>query len=217
VMAFTAISLAHSVFLEIIPDSTKPLFALLLAVAMVFSNRFGIGSPTWRFAQFVGFGVIAFGALLTFLLEVSLNKQIAYNGAYGVIALLILAFGFVQQTSGASMLLGFAHLEMLCALYRLSLKFTSGGALFVSVSWGVYAWVILLWAHSRKDRSIGQSAVLILSAVSLKAALYDMTQTGSLIRILSLLAAGLLLYACGWIYNRMKKWDVLSRKSEDSN
>lgn len=217
VMTFAALSLAHSVFLEIIPDTTKPLFALLLAGAMVLANRFGGGSTTLRFAQFVGLGVIAFGALLTFHLDVSLNKQIAYNGAYGLTALLILAFGLVQQSSGASMILGFAHLEMLCALYRLSLKFTSGGSLFVSISWGFYALVILLWAHSRKDRSIGKSAVLILSAVSLKAAFYDMTQTGSLIRILSLLAAGLLLYACGWIYNRMKKWDVLFRKAGDKS
>ena len=95
---------------------------------------------------------------------------------------------------------------MLCGLYRLSLGVSMSGSLFVSLTWGLYALAILSWGYARRDRLVGQSAVLILAAVALKAAFYDMLRTTSLVRVLSLLAAGLILYACGWVFRRMSAW-----------
>jgi len=80
------------------------------------------------------------------------------------------------------------------------------GSLFVFPHLGLYALAVLAWAYHGRDRMVGQSAVLILAAVSLKAAFYDLLNTGNLARVLSLLAAGILLYACGWIFRQMQAW-----------
>lgn len=206
---FAALTLAHSVFLGITPDAAKPLVALGLAGLLLATNAQGMASACWKWPRQVCVAVIAYGALLTFMLDASVETLVGYNCLYGVAALAVFAFGFFPQASGAALVLGFAHLEMLCALYRLSLKIPSGGSLFVSCAWGLYALVILLWARFKKDRSAGRSAVLILMAVAMKAAFYDIAATGGMIQILSLLSAGTMLYACGWIYKRMNKWEVI--------
>ena len=206
IITFAALSLAHSVFLGITPDAIKPLYALGVAGVLLSHQRNGGGGTNWRWARFVGLGVVAYGALLTFLMDATPGTLLAYNSLYGISTLIVLAFTLIPRASVATLALGFAHIEMLCALYRLSLKLPEGGSLFVSFAWGLYALLILFWAGARKDRSIGQSAVMILMAVCIKAAFYDITATSGMFQILSLLAAGIMLYSCGWIYNRMKQW-----------
>lgn len=206
IITFVALSLAHSVFLQITPDAMKPLLALGVAGGLLLHHRIGADLSNGKWARLVALGVVAYGGLMTFLMEAAPGTLIAYNSLYGVSTLVVLGFGLIPTASGAAVVLGFAHLEMLCALYRLSLKLPEGGSLFVSFAWGMYALSILLWARARRDRSIGQSAVMILMAVCIKAAFYDITATSGMFQILSLLSAGIMLYACGWIYNRMKKW-----------
>ncbi len=215
VLLFAVITLAHSVFFGITPDATKPLVALGLAGALLLANRQGAASANWKWPRLVCLAVIGYGALLTFLLDASVETLLAYNFLYGAGALVVLAFGLIPQATGAALVLGFAHLEMLCALYRISLKVPTGGSLFVSCAWGLYALSILLWARSKKDRSLGRSAVLILMAVSIKAAFYDITATDGIVQILSLLSAGAMLYACGWIYKRMSRWEAIPNETQN--
>jgi uncharacterized membrane protein len=208
VLTFSALTLAHSVFFGMTPDAAKPLLALGIAGGLLLAKWRGTDSVHWKWPRRVCLALIAYAALLTFMLDAGVETLLAYNCLYGAGALAVLALGWIPQASGASLVLGFAHLEMLCALYRISLQVPSGGSLFVSCAWGLYALSILLWARSKKDRGLGRSAVLILVAVSLKAAFYDLAATSGMVRILSLLSAGTMLYACGWIYTRMNKWDA---------
>lgn len=209
ITTFAALALTHSLYIKIISDDTKPIASLALAglVAVAGQRR---AAAYWRSASLVAMGVIGYGAVLTFLGDnLSPDLRLAYNLAYGLAALAFAAtLRGSQAASTGSLFLGLAHLEMLLGIYRLSLRVEAfSGSLFVSCGWGLYALAILLWGFTRRDKAVGQSAVLILAAVSLKAAIYDVLATGSLVRVVSLLGAGLLLYACGWIFNQMKAWE----------
>ncbi len=204
IATFVALTLAHSLYLNLIPLPAKPLFSLGLALVL-----FAIPATSTALSpsRLVVLGVAGYGALMTFVSGISLEYRLGYNFLFGAVALAAIFSRRLKDPSLASILLGFAHLEMLCALYRLSLKVEMSGSLFVSLTWGAYAILVLGWAWAKKDKAIGQSALLILVAVTLKATFYDLLQTGQLARVLSLLASGMLLYGCGWIFQRMRAWN----------
>jgi uncharacterized membrane protein len=211
---FAALVLLHSLYFKLTPDPWKPGVALALALFLAAGYRRGLG-PVWKMPAVVALAAIGYGALLTFSTQFSRELTLAYHFSYGAVSLVI-AGALLSTLTGkraaadpqstGTLLLGFGHVEMLCGLYQVSRNVAMSGSLFVSVTWGLYALAILLWGWARKDRVVGQSAILILAAVSLKAAFYDVLLTSSLSRVLSLLAAGLLLYVCGWVYRQMQTW-----------
>jgi uncharacterized membrane protein len=210
---FAALVLLHSLYFKLTPDEGKPAFSLALAALLALAYRRPLHS-FWRLPLRVAMLAVGYGAILTFSPDFSRGLTLAYHFSYGLVALLLAAavFGAAsgreargEATAGA-LLLGFGHVEMLCGLYQLSRNVAMSGSLFVSLTWGSYALLVLLYGYARRDRVVGQSAVLILAAVSLKAAFYDVLQTGSLARVLSLLASGALLYGCGWIFRQMRGW-----------
>ncbi len=208
IYSFVCLASFHSVYLELTPDTYKPLLSLGIACLFIFGIFQKIGDA-WRVPSLVLAAAFGYGAILTLSDDLSFPINFVYNLSFGIAALATVAFWFKSEKNpaklGYTVILGFAHLQVLQAIYRLSLKVESG-ALFVSSCWGAYALAILLWAVKKKDRSLGNSAILILIAVGLKASFYDLWHTGSLIRVLSLLISGLLLYGCGWIYQRMQGW-----------
>lgn len=206
---FASLVLVHSLYFRLTPDDFKPLLSLVVGVVAVAGLLGGRMGRAAKGPLAVAGLCVLYGALLTFDTRIAPGLGLAYHFAYGVAALLlvaVLARGARAATeSPGFLLLGFGHIQMLYGFYALSVAF-GFGSLFVSLAWGAYALLILLWASAEKSRAIGQSAVVILVAVSLKACLYDLMNTGSLVRVLSLLATGLLLYGCGWIFRRMQTW-----------
>lgn len=213
ITTFASLALAHSLYFNLSSDQLKPLFSLVLGIVAAGFLR-GTLEEYWRWPMRVMLLVIGYGAVLTFSPELSGGLQLAYHFSYGLCALVV--FFILSKAdkpenrkglSPGALLLGFAHIEMLMGLYRLSQSLSGmSGSLFVSVSWGMYALAVLAWAAWARDKVLGQSAVLILAAVSLKAAVYDVLATGNLVRVGSLFVAGVMLYLCGWVYRRMQAW-----------
>jgi len=114
-------------------------------------------------------------------------------------------FHGTSYPNAKSILLSFGHVQILFAVFQITDNLGSG-PLVLTLIWGVYALMVLGWAFAKRDQTIGQSAVLILTAVSLKGAFYDLPSSDNLTRVYSLLAAGILLYFCGWIYKQIKQW-----------
>ena len=214
IASFASLVLVHCLYFKITPDEGKPLFSLAL-ILLAASGMLSRPAPHWRVPFYISCLAIGYGAILTFVGSFSSNLSLAYHFGYGFVILTLalgLSHSFAKDTkmndlTTTFLLLGFGHLEMLSGLYRLSLRVEMSGSIFVSLSWGVYALAILGYAWVKKNGAVGKSAVLILAAVSLKAAFYDVLHTGNLVRVLSLLASGLLLYSCGWIFRQMQSWN----------
>lgn len=206
---FASLVLFHSLYLELTPDNWKPLVSLGIAGTLaLISDR--VKGSAWAWPCFVALGVVAYGAALSIGGDLGERELTTYGFLYGFLALAFALFkekNFSARGSTFPLLLGFAHIEVMLALYRLSRLVSFGGALFVSVTWGLYALAVLGFSMQKKDRTLGNSAILILIAVCLKGTFYDLWNTSSLVRVLSLLFAGLVLYACGWIFQRMQTWE----------
>lgn len=73
----------------------------------------------------------------------------------------------------------------------------------VSLFWGVVALGCLLLALKLRDKTLGQSSLLIFAASIFKALLYDIALAAPLIRIASLVVLGVSLYLGGWLYKKV--------------
>lgn len=210
-ISFATITFVHSVYFQLASEALQPLIALGLGIGLVFIGRQGQLSKIMLWPMIILGCVVVHGALMTLVSENTLVPIYLFNWAYGALALIgILALGRERKSEGVSgyqsVLLGFGHLEVLLGLYRFSQQLSWSGAFFVTLTWGLYALTILGIAYRRKDKTLGNSALVILLAVSLKACFYDVINTSSLIRVVCLLVEGILLYGCGWIFKRMEHW-----------
>ncbi len=208
--AFAAITFVHSFYFEILSESLKPLAGLVLgALVVTLWGKSVRARERYFFPSAILASTFAYGALLT---VVSPTAYILYNWLYGgvvlagVIGLASSRETRSQVTEYSPLLLGFAHLEIMLGLYRFSLQISWSGALFVTITWGLYAALILAVAYARRDKMLGNSALTILLAVSLKAFFYDARYTSNLTRVVCLLVEGLLLYCGGWIFRKMQRW-----------
>ncbi len=212
--AFSAITFVHSFYFQLLSESVKPLAALIIGVIiMAIWSQSEKARKQFFWPLMVLFSTFVYGAILTIILTKSIGEIYLYNWAYGVFALVAV----VKLASNKNiesdtikyspLLLGFGHLQVMLGLYRFSQQISWSGALFVTITWGVYAAIILSISYWRRDKTLGNSALTILLAVSLKAFFYDLTNTSNLIRVGCLLAEGLLLYCCGWIFKKMQQWD----------
>jgi uncharacterized membrane protein len=94
---------------------------------------------------------------------------------------------------------------MTAALYVLDSRFT------VSITWGVLALGCLLLALRVKDKSLGQSSLLIFGVSAIKVFALDLAGATPAIRIACLAALGVSLYLGGWLY---RKIEVLEPSNE---
>lgn len=79
------------------------------------------------------------------------------------------------------------------------------GALAVSIAWALLAIAMMVIALRREDRVLGQSALVIYGASTLKVLLFDLSGTAPLIRIGVLIVLGVSLYAGGWLYQGLQR------------
>jgi hypothetical protein len=206
----------HSFYFQLLDDFWQPPAALVIGLAAMvvwIQNEKARTTYYWPFMIFLA--TFLYGAVLTIVAFNAIEFMYLYNWVYGALAL-VAAIGIAASRGGmsgaaqySSLLLGFGHLEVMLGLYRFSERTSWSGALFVTLSWGLYAAFILTIAYWRRDKTLGNSALTILLAVSLKALFYDVSNTSSLIRVACLLAEGLLLYGCGWIFKKMQHWTAV--------
>lgn len=211
---FATLTLIYSFYFQIMDESFQAPLALLIGIAVLTIWSQSLTARKIFFGPLIIlFSTCIYGALLTIISDKSIGPMYFCNWGYGLFALFaVMGLNSIRSEPRTAkclpLILTFGHLETMLGLYRFSLEISWSGALFVSITWGIYAAIILALAYRRRDKILGNSALTILLAVSLKAFFYDVSNTGSLIRVGCLLAEGLLLYSCGWIFKRMQIWKV---------
>jgi uncharacterized membrane protein len=212
-LSIGATALVHSLYFQLLPGSLRPLVGWVIGVAVMLIWRKSERARTeFNFFLLIFFSTFFYGAVSTIVSDDFGQSVFFYNWIYGLVAV-IAAVGFSNSRGSESALakyapylLAFGHIEVMLGLYRFAERIAWSGVLFVTLSWGLYAAVVLTVSYLRRDRILGNSALTILLAVSLKAFFYDVSSTTNLVRVACLLAEGLLLYACGWIFKKMQAW-----------
>lgn len=212
--SFATLTILHSFYFQILEERIKPLASLVIgSAAILIWSQSTRARDLYRWPLIILFAVFAYGSILAiFGLGVSSSISVWYNFSFGGL-LLFAIFGFMQANnsrtstwSPLSLILCYGHFQVMLGLYRMSEKISWSSSLFLTFAWGLYASLILLLAFYRRDKALGNSALIVLLAVSLKALFYDLSNTGNLIRVMSLFVEGIVLYGCGWIFKKMQFW-----------
>lgn len=205
VQSFLAVILFHSGYLQILPETVKPwLLPTLLLLKLVSERKKDFPKISKIFAfVFLAVGIIEFAKICYFLV----NNSDVTKVFPGILTLALGLFYYFRMEEAVKdkriLLLGLIHLLAILCIYRVGYDF---GSLAVSVGWGAYASVILLFAYFRKDSSLAKSSLLVLIVAAIKALVYDSIQAPSALRIGSLIVTGALLYGSGIIFRRIKHW-----------
>ena len=200
----------HAVFLELIPLAWLP-WAVLVLPALLFSVRL---LPLFK-SQSDDNSVILPPIVATALLLIYGFISLVVHSTTGTKAIPlpnVALLGYAAMLYGGYWLfsrnyrlqsfsiplLYAGHLALMTATLRII-----DSNLMLSVTWAVVAIVLLLGAIKVKDKIIGQSALLIFFASGLKVLLYDLSDSNSMIRVLTLVVLSVSLYAGGWLYQSL--------------
>lgn len=209
--AFGTLALIESFYFQLLDKMSQTFMGLIVAFGLLtIAKKYPDALRTHFWPALIISSTVIYSALLTIVSPDAFPGMLFFNWMYAVMALVV-ALGmrhlsFESKAESTHLVLAFAHVEMMLGFYRMFKGLGEAGAIFVTSTWGVYAVAILLLAFFRRDKILGNSALTILLAVSLKAFFYDVANTTSVVRVVCLLIEGLLLYGCGWIFKRMEKW-----------
>lgn len=207
VHSFLAVVLFHSGYLQIVPNARKPWLLPLIILGTYLSEKRNDLPGVSKIIRFV-FGAIA---LLEFL-RICFNLVSDSNLINVVPAAVTIVLGMFYYSRGSRLIknieglyLGLVHLLCVLALYRIVYDM---GSLLVSLTWGVYALVILFYGYVKRDPIISKSSLMVLGIASLKALLYDANQAPSSVRILALIVTGAVLYTSGLMFKKISTWKL---------
>jgi hypothetical protein len=212
--SYCALVLFHAGFVELMPEQWGPwvvLIALPLGVLVVarssldsqfmlpFKILFGglFALNYLRLVLFADHAVTGSPALVSFLYTVELYA------AYFVGRSRIELRGWIKFTLLA------AHIGAMAVALRLL-----DNALLVSLAWAVLALATLVLAFRTNDQGLGKSSLLIFAASIAKMMLFDLSGAESLVRIGSLVVAGVALYGGGMLYKRVVELEMNSPATE---
>ncbi|MDH3511893.1 MAG: DUF2339 domain-containing protein, partial [Gammaproteobacteria bacterium] len=209
--AYCALVLLHAGYLESVPDGWGPWVALLL-IAMAGAYLFRRREPGLLNGP-IGWviGVIFAGNYVRLVSGFEAGNVPASDFLLILYAVqLYTGYYFIRKEDGLSryaplMVYGGHIAAMTAALYVLDSRFT------VSITWGGLALGCLLLALRVKDKSLGQSSLLIFGVSAIKVFALDLAGATPAIRIACLAALGVSLYLGGWLY---RKIEVLEHSNE---
>lgn len=201
--AYAALTLFHAAYMELLPGELAPWVALLVmpAAALWLHLRGEAGSIVWPLRI-----LIAVVFALNYL-RVIVVVDIDAVPAHEVLALLYAAelYAAYYLTRNRSLLDAFSvpalyvgHVSMLAAAVQLF-----DGRLAVSLAWSIVAIACLALAFGVRDRTLGKSSLIILTASAVKVFIFDLSDAAPLVRIALLLVLGATLYIGGWMYKRV--------------
>lgn len=197
----------HSGYMQILPQASKPwLLPLLLLLTFISEKkeRFPKVSPILK-AVFAAIGFIEFGKVCFSLTTTASLEGIVPAALTTILGLFYYLKGSRLVGNKSELFLGLLHLLSILALFRI---FYDHGSFAVSMAWGAYSALILGLAFNRRDQALARSSLVVLLAASLKALIYDASQSPSGIRILSLLVTGVVLYVSGIFLKKIRGWSA---------
>ncbi len=197
--------LLHAGYLESAPATAAPWIALLV-VALAIATRGAwstIGSARWPLA--IAIAIIFLLNLLRVVSSTNLGT-VPVHQLLGFIYAAMLYFGYVLMMREPSLvtfsglLLYAGHITAISAVIELIHE-----RILQSVVWALLALACMLWSLARRDRTVGQSSLLLFAATGVKVMLFDLSHAAPLTRIVSLLILGVTFYSGGLLYQRIAK------------
>ncbi len=200
--AYVAFVLFHAVYLHLIPNDSQWLCGLLVLPLCLTYWR--LSPPGTQIAW--PFRLLATTILSMNLLNLWLDMAHIPDGPW-IMLLYVLELYVVYAVASRPAItyallpitLYLGHLGMMVAVVHLVPY-----ALGISLIWDTVAMACLWFAFKTQDKTLGQSALLILAVSVGKAMLYDLSNATPMIRIGCLLLLGLSLYAGGFLYKRVE-------------
>lgn len=203
--SYAALVLLHAGYLESAPASAAPWIALLL-VALAFAARGAwgtIGSALWPLA-----------IAITIIFLLNLLRIVSGSGLEAVPAHHLLGIIYAAMLYGAyvlmmqeprlepfkGLLLYAGHITAISAVIQLIHE-----RILQSVVSALLALACMLWSLARRDRTVGQSSLLLFAATGVKVMLFDLSHAAPLIRIVSLVVLGVTFYSGGLLYQRIAR------------
>jgi uncharacterized membrane protein len=211
VFAFTTLVVFHAGYIEILSESLHPWLFVVIFLSYAFM-------PQKILAQKIPPELMMPGLAVLTVLFIEYFNMISHLMDAFVISWLIVSFTSVLSIWIAILkksdsipkneyryfILIAAHFLAITAFYRLCY---ASGSLYVSISWLLYANCIITFAFVRKDKSMANSALIVLGFATAKVLLYDVSSAPTIIRIFCLLFTGIVLFASGLIMKKISRWD----------
>lgn len=215
IMSFATLVCFHSVYLELLPEQTRPvLFILIMLAVAMLPSRYLV--PAKGSALRIPVLALCAVVVIEYLSMVS-HLLSGHDGGWLFISFGALGSMWIILASAQDrlpdepfyghMLLGAAHALAVLGLYRLTYDV---GSLAVSASWLCYGVGVMLFAARRKDEVMAKSALFVLAFAAGKALLYDASSAPTVVRIFCLLLTGAVLYGCGLFMRRIGSWTSAS-------
>jgi uncharacterized membrane protein len=209
--AYAALVLFHAGYLESVPGELAPWAAFLLMLVAVFmaatrQGRQGENKGSWPLVYAVGaiFVINYLRVVTTVSMELVPGKNLLMI-LYA--AELYFAYYLIRQapamTFPKELLLYAGHISaMAAAVHILDNRFA------ISLTWGVLALSCLLVSLRSRDKTLGQSSLLVFAASAVKMLLHDLSAATPVVRIASLLVLGVTFYVGGWLYRKVNTLDA---------
>ncbi len=215
--AYAALVLFHAGYLESVPSELAPWAAFLVTLVAMFmaatrQGRQGENKSNWPLVYAVGaIFVINYLRVVT---TVDMGQVPGKNLLMMLYAAeLYFAYYLVRQAPAVTLpptatfpkelLLYAGHISaMAAAVHIFDNRFA------ISLTWGVLALSCLLVSLRARDKTLGQSSLLVFAASAIKMLLYDLSAATPLIRIASLLVLGVTFYLGGWLYRKVNTLDA---------
>jgi uncharacterized membrane protein len=215
--AYAALVLFHAGYVESVPHTWAPWFALLIVPAMALAAlRFSGGdekglSPLWPMWLAVGIIFAVNYLRVIFNTEISdVPGRPLLAAAYA--ALLYAGYWFFQRRSDDSdhtiklLLIYAGHLSAMAAAVRLLNE-----PIVESAAWGLIAIACLVLSLQSRDKLLGQSSLALFGATAVKVLLYDLAGASPVARIIGLVVLGVTFYAGGLLYQRLLVKDTAAQ------
>ncbi|KTD25505.1 DUF2339 domain-containing protein [Legionella maceachernii] len=211
ILTFSTIVAFHSIYLELLPTLIRPW--LFVIIVLGFSLYKKIEHP-----KFTRAFLVPLLALLIILGIEYINILNHLAGPFNLSWLLVGIAAFasvwlvlrlhhddfmIKDEYTYYFVLGSAHLLGVAWLYQLTNIY---GSLAVSASWLSYALCVIGFAFLHKDKIMAKSTLMILTFAAVKALFYDASSTPTIVRILSLMLTGIVLYGSGFLIRKMAGW-----------
>lgn len=205
VSSYCSIAVVHAVFFEWMPHGLFVWAALLagVGVGFAYSQLPNKMSLTFRPVLIIA-GLLFCVSYLALLLGGNARIEITMpTAALAIYALALYGgyYGFSRTDGGkgaSPVILYAGHFAVMdCAAQAF------GSGLTLSMVWAVFAVAVMIIAMLAKDKLLGQSALLLFAAAGFKVLLRDLSTSGSLARVLTLIVLAVSLYAGGWLYQSL--------------
>jgi len=214
--SYCALVLFHAGYLQLLPEHWAPWAVLIvLPLGALYATRSSLDSQFMLPFKILLGGLFALNYLRLGLMLIA-DHSVAGNTALVsfLYAVELYAAYFVGrsrtgQRDWVEFALYAAHIGLMFVALR-----TLDKALLGSLSWGLLALATLVLAFKLKDQVLGKSSLLVFAASITKMILFDLSGAAPVLRIGSLVVAGVSLYVGGILYKRVIELETIAAKAE---